>query len=161
MKLVHSQSQELLDLMCKEVSKLNYEQRMKGGVYNAVTRSVERGNFKFVFDIVRAIPNLQWVCDGDSTSIFSCAVLHRQANIFSLIYQLGVKKAMTNWKNDKGNNILHMAGMTGASIELNRIPGAALQMQRELQWFKVISLFSNFSHILFTIFFFNCIYFHY
>jgi len=36
--------------------------------------------------------------------------------------------------------MLHMAGMTGASIQINQIPGAALQMQRELQWFKVISL---------------------
>jgi hypothetical protein len=144
MKLVHSQSHKLLDLMCKQVSKSNHEQRLKGGVFDAVTRSVERGNFKFVFDIVRAIPKLLWVRDGDSTSIFSFAVLHRQANIFSLIYQLGVKKTMTSWINKKGNNILHMAGMTRASIELNRIPGAALQMQRELQWFQVISLFSNF-----------------
>jgi len=35
--------------------------------------------------------------------------------------------------------------MTGASIELNRIPGAALQMQRELQWFKVILSFPTFT----------------
>jgi hypothetical protein len=86
MKLVHSQSHKPLDRMCKEISKSNHEQRLKGGVYDAVIRSVERGNFKFVFDIVRAIPNLLWVRDGDSTSIFSFAVLHRQANIFSLIY---------------------------------------------------------------------------
>jgi hypothetical protein len=145
MKLVHAQSHELLDLMCKEVLKSNVNQRKKGGVYDAVTRSVERGNFKFVSDIVRAIPNLLWTRDGDSTSIFSCAVLYRQANIFSLIYQLGVKKTMTSWINKKGNNILHMAGMTGASIEINRIPGAALQMQRELQWFKVILSFPTFT----------------
>ncbi|XP_062173560.1 uncharacterized protein LOC133879025 [Alnus glutinosa] len=30
------------------------------------------------------------------------------------------------------------SGMTGASIQINRIPGAALQMQRELQWFKEV-----------------------
>ncbi|XP_062174259.1 ankyrin repeat-containing protein ITN1-like isoform X2 [Alnus glutinosa] len=30
------------------------------------------------------------------------------------------------------------SGMTGASILLNRIPGAALQMQKELQWFKEV-----------------------
>jgi hypothetical protein len=32
-----------------------------------------------------------------------------------------------------------MAGMSADSTQLNRIPGAALQLQRELQWFKVIS----------------------
>jgi hypothetical protein len=47
---------------------------------------------------------------------------------------------MTTWVDKKGNTMLHMAGMTGASIQINRIPGAALHMQRELQWFKVISL---------------------
>ncbi|XP_062175363.1 uncharacterized protein LOC133880430 isoform X2 [Alnus glutinosa] len=138
MKLVHAQSHELLDLMCKEVLKSNENQRKKGGVYDAVTRSVERGNFQYFFDIIRAIPNLIWTNDKDLTSLFSRAVLYRQANIFSLIYQLGVKKAMTCWINKEGNNILHMAGMTGASIELNRIPGAALKMQRELQWFKEV-----------------------
>ncbi|XP_062174334.1 uncharacterized protein LOC133879675 [Alnus glutinosa] len=139
MKLVHAQSHELLDLMCKEVLKSNENQWKKGGVYDAVTRSVEKGNFQYFFDIIRAIPNLIWTnIDKDITSLFSLAVLYRQANIFSLIYPLGVKKAMTCWINKKGNSILHMAGMTGASIELNRIPGAALQMQRELQWFKEV-----------------------
>jgi hypothetical protein len=51
-----------------------------------------------------------------------------------------------------GNIILHMIGKTKASIQvLNKIQGAALQMQRELQWFKVISLIPNSCHILFTI----------
>jgi hypothetical protein len=47
---------------------------------------------------------------------------------------------MTTLVDDKRNTMLHMAGMTGASIQINQIPGAALQMQRELQLFKVISL---------------------
>jgi hypothetical protein len=48
-----------------------------------------------------------------------------------------------------GNIILHMTGKTEASIQvLNKIQGAALQMQRELQWLKVISLIPNSCHIL-------------
>ena len=38
---------------------------------------------------------------------------------------------------NSGNNMLHMAGFLAPSSQLSRIPGAALQMQRELQWFKV------------------------
>ena len=148
MKLVHVQSLELLDCMCKEISSSNEEQRKKSGVYSAIFCSVERGNFKFIFGIVKAYPDLVWSRDDDSKSIFSLAVLYRQAKIFSLIYGLAVKKSMTSWVDKKNNNILHMAGMTGASILLNRIPGAALQMQRELQWFKVTSLLLDFSHIL-------------
>jgi hypothetical protein len=134
--------------MCKEVSDSNTERRKKGCVYTAIFRSIEKGNFEFIFSLVKENPNLLWSRSVDNSSIFSHAVLHRQAKIFSLIYGLPAKKSMTTWVNKKGNVILHMAGMIGASFLLNQIPGAALQMQRELQWFKVISLISNFSHIL-------------
>ncbi|XP_062173537.1 uncharacterized protein LOC133878999 [Alnus glutinosa] len=40
------------------------------------------------------------------------------------------------------SNLLNLFGMTGASIQINRIPGAALQMQRELQWFKEVESIS-------------------
>jgi hypothetical protein len=150
MKLVHVQSQKLLDRMCKEVTISNNEQRLKGLLYDAIFRSIERGNFEFIFSIVRASPDLLWRSNykEQARPIFSCAVLHRQAKIFSLVYKLDVKNALTDWVDRERNSILHMAGMTGGSTLLNQIPGAALQMQRELQWFKVISLFSNFFHIL-------------
>jgi hypothetical protein len=127
--------------MCKEVSISNTEERRKRKVYDAIFRSIEKGNFDFIFGLDKANPELVWSRRVDNTSIFSFAVLHRQARIFSLIYGLAIKKNMTTWVNEEGNIMLHMAGiLTGASILLNRIPGAALQMQRELQWFKVISL---------------------
>jgi hypothetical protein len=148
MKLHHVQSQELFNIMCKEVLDSNIERRKKGCVYTAIFHSIEKGNFEFIFGLVKENPDLLWSRRGDISSIFQYAVLHRQANIFSLIYRLPVKKTMTTWVNQKDNTILHMAGMIGSSILLNQIPGAALQMQRELQWFKVISLISNFSHIL-------------
>jgi hypothetical protein len=140
-KLVHAKSHELLVHMCKEVSISNIEERMKGQVYDAIFRSIEKGNFDFIFGLVKANPDLVWSCRVDNTSIFSFAVLHRQAKIFSLIYGLAIKKSLTTWVNKEDNIMLHMAGiLTGASILLNRILGAALQIQRELQWFKVISL---------------------
>jgi hypothetical protein len=146
MKLLHVQSKELLNCMCKEVSSLrqfnlNDDQMTEyHRVKDAIFRSIEKGNFDFIFGMVKANPNLKWSHGVDRTSIFSFAVLHRQPKIFSLIYGLPIKKTMITWFDEKGNTMLHMAGMIGASIQINRIPGAALQMQRELQWFKVISL---------------------
>ncbi|XP_062174686.1 uncharacterized protein LOC133879892 isoform X3 [Alnus glutinosa] len=138
-KLVDAKSHELLVHMCKEVSISNTEERRKRKVYDAIFRSIEKGNFDFIFGLVKANPELVWSRRVDNTSIFSFAVLHRQARIFSLIYGLAIKKNMTTWVNEEGNIMLHMAGiLTGASILLNRIPGAALQMQRELQWFKEV-----------------------
>jgi hypothetical protein len=123
--------------MCKEVSISNPEERVKGQVRDAIICSSKKGNFDFIFGMVKANPDLLWSHTVDNTSIFSIAVLHRQAKIFSLVYGLDVKKPMTTWVNKEGNIMLHMAGMIGASILLNRIPGAALQMQRELQWFNI------------------------
>ena len=40
-------------------------------------------------------------------------------------------------KDPSGNNLLHLAARLAPSSKLNLISGAALQIQRELQWFKV------------------------
>ncbi|KAG7995169.1 hypothetical protein I3843_01G094900 [Carya illinoinensis] len=114
------------------------EGRSKGNVYQAIFRSIKEGAFEFVHDVVKANPDLLWSFDSNSRNIFSYAVLCRQAKIFSLIYGLDVKSNMVYERDNSGNNILHMAGMAPVSIMLNRIPGAALQMQRELQWFKEV-----------------------
>ena len=37
------------------------------------------------------------------------------------------------------NNILHLAANLAPTPQLHSVPGPAFQMQRELQWFKVIN----------------------
>ena len=145
MKLAHFLSRELLSRMKDQILISNTQQRMTGGVYKAILRATKEGIFEFVFDIVEADPQLVWCDDENSTSIFSVAVQYRHAKIFSLIYGLHIKRALTGSGDSNENNLLHKAGMSAPSTSINDIPGAALQMQRELQWFKVISLTFNFS----------------
>ena len=146
MKLAHFQSRELLSRMKKQILISNTQQRRTGNVEEATLRAVKEGIYEFVSDIVKADPELAWSSDSKSRSIFSVAVQYRHAKIFSLIYRLGSKRAFTSSVDEcYGNNLLHTAGMSAPSTSLNDIPGAALQMQRELQWFKVISLTFNFS----------------
>ncbi|KAM4071857.1 hypothetical protein ACB094_11G092400 [Castanea mollissima] len=110
-----------------------------GCVYDAILRAVKEGIFEFVFDILKTNPDLVWSSDEKSANIFSVAVQHRRAKIFSLIYGLDTKNSLASCIDDfYGNNLLHMAGMSAASTSLDHIPGAALQMQRELQWFKEV-----------------------
>ena len=142
MKLAHFLSRELLSRMKDQILISNTQQRTTGRVYGAILRAVKEG----IFDIVKANPDLVWSHDEKSRSIFSVAVQYRHAKIFSLIYGLEVKSALTSTKDSSNeNNLLHKAGMLPPSTSINDIPGAALQMQRELQWFKVISLTFNFS----------------
>ena len=146
MELAYFQSRELLSLMKDQILISNTQQRKTGRVYDAIPRAIKEGIFEFVFDIVKEDPQLVWTHDGKSTNIFSVAVQYRHAEIFSLIYGLDIKSSLTSSADDFcSNNLLHMAGMSAPSTSLNDIPGAALQMQRELQWFKVISLTFNFS----------------
>ncbi|XP_050281379.1 ankyrin repeat-containing protein ITN1-like isoform X2 [Quercus robur] len=139
MKLAYFLSRELLSQMKDQILISNTQQRTTGAVYDAILRAIKEGIFEFVFDIVKADPQLVWSKDEKSTSIFSVAVQYRHAKIFSLIYGLDIKSTLTSSADVfYSNNLLHMAGMLAPSTSLNDIPGAALQMQRELQWFKEV-----------------------
>lgn len=55
---------------------------------------------------------------------------------------------VTRYIDPHGNNILHLAGQLPLSDRLNLVSGAALQMQRELQWFKEVENFVQPAHIM-------------
>ncbi|KAG6769289.1 hypothetical protein POTOM_024909 [Populus tomentosa] len=77
--------------------------------------------------------------DQNTYSIFHIAILNRHEDIFKMIYQIGsIKNVMTIYKDREGNNMLHLASKVLESpSRLNVIPGAALQLQRELLWVEV------------------------
>ena len=146
MKLAHFRSRELLSQMKDQILISNTQQRTTGDVNGAILRAIKEGIIEFVFDFMKRDPDIVWYNDENSTSIFSVAVQYRHAKIFSLIYGVAFKSAVTvSGDSSNKNNLLHKAGMSAPSTSINDIPGAALQMQRELQWFKVISLTFNFS----------------
>ncbi|KAI3827111.1 hypothetical protein L1987_01175 [Smallanthus sonchifolius] len=54
-----------------------------------------------------------------------------------LVHEVTHDKHLHNTRVDKeGNNLLHLAGELAPTDKLNMVKGAALQMQRELQWFQ-------------------------
>ncbi|KAF5478970.1 hypothetical protein F2P56_005487 [Juglans regia] len=137
MKLTHVQAQELLSLMCARITCLDYYERRDGCVEYAIIKAVENGIFEVASEMLKADPDLEWTFDGQKRNLLMLGVLHRQAKICSLLIGLDLNKALACYEDRETNGILHMAGMSGESrTMLNRIPGAALQMQRELQWFE-------------------------
>ncbi|KAK1355071.1 PGG domain-containing protein [Heracleum sosnowskyi] len=74
--------------------------------------------------------------NGDRHTIFHVAVKNRQQNVYNLLFELGSKKL--GMADPDGNNILHLAAMKPAEGRLSIVSGAALQMQRELLWFKEV-----------------------
>ncbi|KAH9718403.1 PGG domain-containing protein [Citrus sinensis] len=99
--------------------------------------AARQGNLEFLLILIREYPDLIWNIDENGYTIFHTAVLHRRKRIFKLIYQIGAAKDLIlKFKDQKKNNILHLAAMLPPQDRLNIVSGAALQMQRELLWFE-------------------------
>ncbi|KAI3966321.1 hypothetical protein MKW92_014611 [Papaver armeniacum] len=47
-----------------------------------------------------------------------------------------MKNHLLSYRDEEGNTILHHAAKLASSFQLNMISGLALQMLREIQWFK-------------------------
>ncbi|KAL2921668.1 Ankyrin repeat-containing protein ITN1 [Bienertia sinuspersici] len=108
--------------------------------WDVIFVATEMGNVEFVTTLLRSYPDLIWKLNDQNQSIFHVAVIHRQEEIFRLIYEIGAIKDLLvmYMEKDTNNSILHSAALKPTSDRLNSISGAALRMQREMLWFKVI-----------------------
>ncbi|CAL5328661.1 unnamed protein product [Camellia sinensis] len=121
-KLMHLQAIQLVKSLCEKIRSSN--------------------DSKVVEEVVESFPQAIWYVDKDNYNIFGLAVIYRCENVFNLIYQMcGHKQAMMVTRDKNGNNMLHLAGRLAPFDKLNLVPGAALQMQLELQWFKEVEKF--------------------
>ena len=95
------------------------------------------GNIEFMVKLIRFDFDILWETE-DSKSIFHVAVEERHESIFNLLHELGsVGEIIVERRFENRSNILHLAARLAPQEKLNAISGAALQMQRELLWFKV------------------------
>jgi hypothetical protein len=97
------------------------------------------GNVEFLIILARSYPDLIWQQNKNKMSIFHIAILYRHESVFNLIFEIGADKdSLASYATLKTKeNMLHLAGKLAPSDRLNIVSGAALQMQRELLWFKV------------------------
>ncbi|KAJ6413764.1 hypothetical protein OIU84_006550 [Salix udensis] len=139
LKLIHGQAQAVLCCICEQISTLHRSEFKEIGVYKAVFNAVKHGVVEFIVEMIRHYPDIIWSEDDLNRGILLYATLQRQEKIFSLIYKMGAKKnsMATSWDRFH-NNILHQAAILAPSSQLDRVSGAALQMQRELQWYKEV-----------------------
>ena len=150
--LVH----ELVD-RAKEVQ-LFEERQFSDTVRTLLFDAAEFGNAEFIIILIRSHPDIIWTTDNLHQSLFHIAVKNRQESVFNLIYEIGpMKEVILTYVNFYKQNILHLAGELAPSSRLNLVAGAALQMQRELLWFKVsvciISTENIVLHLLYTVHF--------
>ncbi|KAF5460228.1 hypothetical protein F2P56_020111, partial [Juglans regia] len=84
LKRIRVQSHELLSHTSEEASWLGIQQTDYGHVLKAIFQAVVNGSFEFDFEMLRENSTLMWIKDEKSIFIFSLAVMHRLAKIFSL-----------------------------------------------------------------------------
>lgn len=101
--------------------------------------AAQLGKVEFLSVLIRSYPDLIWKVDENRFTIFHIAVIHRHEGIFKLIYEIGaIKDLIATYKDNKRNNMLHLASKLAPPHRLNCVSGAALQMQRELLWFEAV-----------------------
>ncbi|CAA2966409.1 ankyrin repeat-containing At5g02620-like [Olea europaea subsp. europaea] len=131
---------ELANVLGEQISKLRYSNIIKLVKASQIFHDAAKiGNVEFLTLLTHSYPDLIWEVNEEKHSIFHVAVINRQEKVFSLIYQTGANKDLITLLNDgEKNNILHLAGERAPPSRLNIVSGAALQMQRELLWFKAV-----------------------
>ena len=84
--------------------------------------------------------NLIWALDDKKRNVFGHAILNRQEGVVKLLLEeAGEQMRMSTIREDVfGNNMLHQAAKSGPCSNHDYKFGAALQMQKEIQWFQVI-----------------------
>ncbi|KAK1355208.1 PGG domain-containing protein [Heracleum sosnowskyi] len=122
-----------------EIIKVKDVDRFMGYQSRVLFVAAALGNTRFLIELIQLCPELIWKIDDNNRTIFHVAVLHRQESVYNLLHEIGsIKDHITSYKDTNDNNILHLAAMQPEQSRLNIVSGVALQMQREILWFKEV-----------------------
>ncbi|KAJ1393072.1 PGG domain [Sesbania bispinosa] len=141
-KILNSQALKLVQCLWESIVSSDETQLgdlIKSPLSRPLFIAAEFGIPEIVTELLYSYPDLLWKVDGQNRSVFHIAIMHRQEKIFNLIYGIGAHKDLiTSYRDNNNHNILHLAGKLAPSDQLHVVSGAALQMQRELLWFKEV-----------------------
>ncbi|XP_031264490.1 uncharacterized protein LOC116122820 [Pistacia vera] len=132
----HIEAKKFLKSIINHIPRLSMEQLQKFGWDQAINDAIKNGISEFVDEVIESTPELIWKKDEKGRTIFANAIVQRQEDIFSRIYDLSANMHAIIQHDIFHNNFLHLAAKLSPPSRLSRISGAALQMQRELQWFE-------------------------
>ncbi|CAF1861797.1 BnaC04g37250D [Brassica napus] len=139
MKETHIKANSFLKLVCEYLSPKVKDGRWMVAAGMSLIYATTKGNREFVVEMIKSNPHLLRDFQADYKNIFQLSVQKRNSKIFSLIYGMGDRKIILLSEQDNVNNtVLHVAGALSPSDELSKVSGAALKMQREIQWYKEV-----------------------
>ncbi|KAJ9672641.1 hypothetical protein PVL29_026032 [Vitis rotundifolia] len=137
-KTMHTRTLELLNHLCTEV--LKYPRA--GEIFRlSFNIGAKYGIPEILEEIIKSYP---FALEYLNEKVLKLAVLYRYEKIFNLICATGMHRELIIRTRGHSNddNILDLAGKLAPPHRLSLVSGAALQMQRELHWFKEIEKYA-------------------
>ncbi|WCJ28757.1 Ankyrin repeat family protein [Euphorbia peplus] len=137
-RVMYNNAVELIQILWDKISSdINrVSNLMRFSNQNPVLDAAKMGNFQFLSILIASYPDVLFSIDENRYTIFHHAIMNRHVDIFNLIHIGSVKTVVTSFKDEQGNNMLHLSAMLAPPNRLNIVPGAALQLQRDLLWFE-------------------------
>ncbi|RZC82071.1 hypothetical protein C5167_044648 [Papaver somniferum] len=137
-KIKHAEVLILLKVVCSAIGLLAVEELKDGKIDDAIHLTATNGNIEVFMELLDANPCLVYSISSSKRTLYHQAVMSRQVNIFNFISSMGQRDSRATALDDDQNNLLHFAGVLPSPSQLDKISGAALQMQRALQWFQEV-----------------------
>ncbi|XP_021817827.1 uncharacterized protein LOC110759980 [Prunus avium] len=138
-KWVHERTAEVLHSMCEVIKDKSPKQVIGSVISAAIFEAIKQGRVELIDEIIETNPLLFGLIDENGKSLLQFAIECRQEKVYFLLYELsGVLPSLLAVTDKLNNTLLHSAASLSPLAQLNHIQGAALQMQRELQWFQEV-----------------------
>ncbi|CAH1448921.1 unnamed protein product [Lactuca virosa] len=139
---IHNEATRLLRRVCVLIHVSSDPNTEHHYYTNPLFEATRQNAYEIVGKIVSRFPNAIWSANKDGYNIIQYAVISRSEKVYNLLYQMSEhKNVYRTMRDSSGNNLLHLAARLAPTNKLNLISGAALQIQRELQWFKEVEGF--------------------
>ncbi|KAL8505210.1 hypothetical protein ACS0TY_016433 [Phlomoides rotata] len=138
---MRKQALELVKCLCKNIQDLGHDTEAKYFLDYAIIEAIEAGSSEAIDIILEASPEtvIKTLRDREAY-VFGVAAEKRCEIVFHLIFLTSNLNRRQYLENSlyESNNILHRTAKLAPQHKLNLVAGAALQMQREMQWYKEV-----------------------
>ncbi|PWA99863.1 ankyrin repeat-containing domain, PGG domain protein [Artemisia annua] len=139
---IHEDATDLLIDVCNTILNKANSSTYHHYYTNSIFEATRQNASTFVRHIMKRFPYAIWNTNEEGHNFIQYSVISRSEKIYSLLYEMSEHKNIYKTIKDAfGNNLLHLAARLAPINKLNIISGAALQIQRELQWFKEVEQF--------------------
>ncbi|XP_026432346.1 uncharacterized protein LOC113329722 [Papaver somniferum] len=139
LKVMHKQAADLVKGMIDQVRMMTTKTEASDFFRNSsiMEKGIKFGTNEVVEECLLTFPDLNWT-QMNNKRLIQIAIEERNGKILKLICKTSedYQDQLVSHRDRCGNSILHYAAKLADPPQLNLVSGAALQMQREMQWFK-------------------------